>query len=436
MISDQWGTTTIVNGAVTVADAPLAFAAQQPIHTIEAANLPVSASVPPLFVGPVASFTDANPAATATDFTASVNWGDGSPPTTGTVVPGPEGTFLVDGSHTYADAGVNRGTGTFAIQAFIIDAGGSTLTVPNNAVDDRPLLLTGTLNPASDSGTSNGDYITNESQPNFYGMSSPFSTISLFATPLTGGSTVKIGQAAARSDGCSVNSNLLADGADQITATAVDQSGNTTTLAPVTIVPTLIVDSAPPVISSVSFNRRNGTLTMIFKDNLSGMNLTSLSNSAFYHISAAPLSRSVRRPRLILPTRILYAYTGVPSNPLVVRVVFNNGHPMSGGNYEVVVDSGTGDRGIQDIAGNALDGNYYGRLPTGDGLPGGDFVATIATFHNRVLAGIPVKDGYVPPVAGVDSRMGGSSMKIRRLEQPTHTGAEREHRVRAAFGFW
>ena len=168
---------------------------------------------------------------------------------------------------------------------------------------------------------------------------------------------------------------------------------------------------------------------MIFKDNLSGMNLTSMSNSAFYHISAVPLSRSVRPPRLILPTRILFAYTGLPSDPVVVRVVFNNGHPMRGGNYEVVVDSGTGGRGIQDIAGNALDGNYYGRFPTGDGLPGGDFVATIATFHNRVLAGIPVKDGYVPPVAGVDSQMGWSSMKIRRLEHPTYTVAEREHGI-------
>jgi hypothetical protein len=54
---------------------------------------------------------------------------------------------------------------------------------------------------------------------------------------------------------------------------------------------------------------------------------------------------------------------------------------------------------IQDVAGNALDGNYYGTFPTGDGLPGGDFVATIATFHNKVLPGVPIRDGFDPPSA-------------------------------------
>ena len=214
---------------------------------------------------------------------------------------------------------------------------------------------------------------------------------------------MKIGQVEAQSDGSwSVASNVLATGTYRITATAVDQFGETTTVAPVTIVPTLVVDTIAPVITNVSFDRLDGTLSATFKDNLSGMDLASLSNSAFYHISARPLSSKVHPPNLILPTSITFSSDGVPTDPVTVTVVFNHGHPMRGGDYQVVIDSGTDDHGIQDVAGNALDGDYYGKFPTGDGLPGGDFVATIATFHNRVLAGVPTKNGFVPPAARVD----------------------------------
>ena len=75
-------------------------------------------------------------------------------------------------------------------------------------------------------------------------------------------------------------------------------------MAPVTIVPTLVVDTVAPVISNLSFDRRDGTLTVTFKDNLSGMDLASLGNSAFYHISARPFSSKVHPPKLILPTSI------------------------------------------------------------------------------------------------------------------------------------
>ena len=154
------------------------------------------------------------------------------------------------------------------------------------------------------------------------------------------------------------------------------------------------------MITALRFDRTDGTLTVTYKDNLSGMDLASVTNSAFYHISATPLSSKVHPPALILPTSINVSSDGIPTDPVVVSVVFNKGHSMRGGNYEVVIDSGTNDRGIHDVADNALDGDFYGRFPTGDGLPGGDFVATIETFHNKVLAGVPIKDGFAPPTAG------------------------------------
>ena len=84
-------------------------------------------------------------------------------------------------------------------------------------------------------------------------------------------------------------------------------------------------------------------------------------------------------------------------------MVFNNGHKVRGGRYLIIIDSGTGDTGIHDVAGNALDGNFYGTFPSGDGLPGGDFAASIDTFHNNiVLPPVPFRDGFVPPSAAVD----------------------------------
>ncbi len=55
--------------------------------------------------GKVAKFVDGTPSANATDFTASINWGDGSKPSAGTVAGPTGGPFTVSGSHTYTQAG-------------------------------------------------------------------------------------------------------------------------------------------------------------------------------------------------------------------------------------------------------------------------------------------------------------------------------------------
>jgi hypothetical protein len=52
------------------------------------------------FSGVVATFSDSNTTTTAGDLTAIIDWGDGSPPTAGTVSGG-AGTFTVSGTHTW-----------------------------------------------------------------------------------------------------------------------------------------------------------------------------------------------------------------------------------------------------------------------------------------------------------------------------------------------
>ncbi len=394
------GAVAIASGQAVVADAALTASAIQPTVTgTEGAALSML----------VAGFSDGNPMANATDFTyVTINWGDGTPATAGNILqfggPGvPE--FNVAGTHTYANAGVNGGVNTFPITVNVHDKDGATITIGNHAdIADVPLDVTGKLNPASDSGISNSDDITNVVQPNFLGTTNqPGATVTLFAQA-SGGTPFMIGQGVSNaSDAWSITSNqALATGSYAITAVAKDSAGFTIS-ATTTIVPKLVIDTVAPVITAASFDRFTDTLTVTYQDNLSGLALASITNGAFYQLSAQPLSPKVPVPKLLLPTAIDFTPGATATDPISVSVIFNNGHTVRGGRYLIIIDSGAGDTGIHDVAGNALDGNFYGSFPTGDGLPGGDFAAAIDTFHkNIVLPPVPFRDGYVPPSKAVD----------------------------------
>jgi hypothetical protein len=59
------------------------------------------------------TFSDTDPSATAADFTAAIDWGDGSR-TSGTITPGPAAIFTVTGGHRYAQAGTYTAVVTVA----------------------------------------------------------------------------------------------------------------------------------------------------------------------------------------------------------------------------------------------------------------------------------------------------------------------------------
>src|SRR5262249_19779191 len=78
---------------------------------------------------PIASFTDANPLATVADFTATIDWGDGTPQSAGRITqtgqnpPTTSGTFTVSGNHVFAQPG------TYTLTVYVQDDGGSRLTL-------------------------------------------------------------------------------------------------------------------------------------------------------------------------------------------------------------------------------------------------------------------------------------------------------------------
>jgi hypothetical protein len=74
----------------------------------------------------VGHLVDSNPGAGADDFSAQINWGDGST-SAGTVAAAAAGGFDVTGAHTYSAAG------SYAVTASISDVGGSTATANSTA---------------------------------------------------------------------------------------------------------------------------------------------------------------------------------------------------------------------------------------------------------------------------------------------------------------
>jgi hypothetical protein len=90
------------------------------------------------FNGQVATFTDPDTTATAAEYSATIDWGDGSPADTG-VVTGSGGSFGVSGSHTYAEEG------TYSVTVTITDVDNATNTATAHStatVADAPLSAT------------------------------------------------------------------------------------------------------------------------------------------------------------------------------------------------------------------------------------------------------------------------------------------------------
>jgi len=424
-ITDDGGAATTITGSAIIADAvltPLTPDMQPPVNSDEATTFPtpVFTGAPTddpqqLFNGPVAYFTDANPAppagsSTIADFTATIDWGDGTPLTAGTIGTATVGgatVYSVSGTHTYADAGVNGGIGHFPIQVFIVDDDGARLTIDNTAnVTDKAITVTGILNPKSDSGLSTGTPDTTYvRQPDFFGtvlatlpdgttVPEPYAHVTLTATDIASGVGLTIGNVQAGSDGSwNIKSTVaLADGTYSITATAVDQFGQTTTVAPDVITSSLLIDSTGPVIDGLYFNRLNGQVDYIIKDPVnpdgsapSGVWVNSLLDSSNYLFTKVHANKAY--PGKWVVTNV--TATPDPTIPYAydVAVTLNGGNVIQGGFYLFTIrDSSDGDSSVQDLAENHLDGEFFGSFPSGNGIPGSDFVAELQAYHNKVFA--------------------------------------------------
>jgi hypothetical protein len=102
---------------------------------INASGVAVAATEGTAFSGTVATFTDPDTAALASEYGATIDWGDGTSSTVGTIS-GSAGSFTVSGGHTYAE----EGSFTVTVAITDTDNAANTATVtPTATVADAAL---------------------------------------------------------------------------------------------------------------------------------------------------------------------------------------------------------------------------------------------------------------------------------------------------------
>jgi hypothetical protein len=161
-ISDAGGSTATATVNATVADAALtgnsAATGTGGVESVTAATLGN------------ATFTDANLGAPASDFTVTaVNWGDGSTDTSGLTVSGSGGSYVVNGSHLYAE------DGNYNFSITVTDVGGNTATITGTATAADAALAGDTGSPDG----AGGGYVVTATE----GSDSGLQTVATFTDP-------------------------------------------------------------------------------------------------------------------------------------------------------------------------------------------------------------------------------------------------------------
>ena len=220
---------------------------------------------------------------------------------------------------------------------------------------------------------------TNTSRPSFSGVAHALANVTLYASK-PDLATLPIGSTRADAQGrwSLKTSQPLPDGSYQIYGGETGP-GDMFLASPVLISPSaastpLIIDTTGARVTFYSYDAKAHQIALTFNDAGAGFAVPTdgssytpiLSDVGSYQVTAdgskAPLgfSANVVAGSTSTKATVLLTLTSsaVPKGPLTLTVVSKN---------------------LTDQAGNALDGEYRGRLPSGDGRPGGDFVVKLNT---------------------------------------------------------
>lgn len=225
------------------------------------------------------------------------------------------------------------------------------------------------LAPGSDSGLSPTDEITNVRNPTLQGEATAYSIVQVFGQRAGDSAPRLLGQTEADPTGAwALTVGPLADGVYHITDSATDSTGFPA--SPSVLIPALIVDTSGPRVAALSVDAQASQVTVVFQDAGAGLAPATLLNRAAYTLESRADMQGVN-PTLV---SLGPAVTGDYTTAIAVTLTFPGLVPGRGRHYTLGVTSG-GPSGISDVAGNPLDGEFSGRFPSGDGTPGGNFLA-------------------------------------------------------------
>ena len=382
--------------------------AGQPIATIDPANpdLPQTSGRPV----PLALLVGASGTLSADGYRATVDWGDGSAVDAASFTHSgiydtnnPAYLFVQGPDHAY------QAPGTYTISVAVTGPGDETPTVVRTTahVVAPYVTLSGQLNPASDSGLSDADGVTNINTPNFAGTTQPGATVVLNVYNINGfvGTNRVIGVGTADAAGhWSITAAPLADGTYSVGVTALGafgaSTGATIRTTPVVLSApdtylygsqnTLKVDTIGPKITSFRLvDARLGTFQVGYTD-AAGLVVAPLTNPSNYAVTR--LAGSAKRGQPVAVQTLTIPPTSTGGSAFQVVGTLGTGQPLipRNGTYTFAIRAA----GIAGVSGALLDGEYAGHFPGGDGHPGGDFQVKV-TIRNGKQVGLaairPVK---------------------------------------------
>lgn len=241
--------------------------------------------------------------------------------------------------------------------------------------------VTVTLAPGYETGTAPFGELTNFRQPTFAGTAPKYGVVQLAAQRVGDGGPRPLGQVVADPTGhWSLSVGPLLDGLYDVratvtapgTAAATDPGSFPMTTFGLTrggVGPLLLgVETGGPRVSDLAFDPAAGQIAVTFQDAGFGLNTALLANPANYTLVRAGDPRGLHPVALAPSPAISGFYSGAVTETLTVV-----GGPLRPGRYTFQVAS----PGVVSLAGNPLDGEFTGFFPSGDGHPGGNFIATL-----------------------------------------------------------